>query len=152
MRRVSAGADTVTFNGIGLWHDGFERKNGPLAWFYETRNFALANVLAVPGYHWWHLFFRYLNLCARSLFSLKYASASTLFDLVLGVAIAYVIVRTTLPGRGVLDALATSVLACTITGWWLRRIIPVRTKILTGDGAGTHDADKYGDYETRRSS
>ncbi len=75
---LHAGADTVTFNGIGLWHDGFERKNGPLAWFYETRNFALANVLAVPGYHWWHLFFRYLNLCARSLFSLKYASAANI--------------------------------------------------------------------------
>ena len=45
---TSQGSSAVTFNGIGLWHDGFERKNGPLAWFYETRNFALANVLAVP--------------------------------------------------------------------------------------------------------
>ncbi len=75
---LHTGTETVTFNGIGLWHDGFERKNGPLAWFYETRNFALANVLAVPGYHWWHLLLRYLNLCGRSLFSLKYASAANI--------------------------------------------------------------------------
>jgi iron(III) transport system permease protein len=43
--------------------------------------------------------------------SLKYASLSTLIDLVLGVAIAYVVVRTTLPGRGVLDAMAMLPLA-----------------------------------------
>ena len=43
--------------------------------------------------------------------SLKYASLSTLCDLVLGVAIAYVIVRTTLPGRALLDTLAMLPLA-----------------------------------------
>ncbi|MEA3210331.1 MAG: iron(III) transport system permease protein [Chthoniobacter sp.] len=43
--------------------------------------------------------------------SLKYASAATLVDLVLGVAIAYVVVRTDLPGRWVLDALAMLPLA-----------------------------------------
>ncbi len=43
--------------------------------------------------------------------SLKYASCATLIDLVLGVAIAYVVVRTTLPGRAVLDALAMLPLA-----------------------------------------
>ena len=43
--------------------------------------------------------------------SLKYASFSTLFDIALGVAIAYVIVRTKIPGRGVLDALAMLPLA-----------------------------------------
>jgi hypothetical protein len=69
---------TITSNGIGLWHEGFERKNGPITWFYETRNFALVGVLAVPGYRWWHALFRYVNLCARSLFSLKYASAANI--------------------------------------------------------------------------
>jgi glycosyltransferase involved in cell wall biosynthesis len=69
---------TVTLNGIGLWHDSFERKNGPLAWFYETRNFALASVLTEPGYRWWHLLLRYVNLCGRSLVSLKYASAANI--------------------------------------------------------------------------
>ena len=43
--------------------------------------------------------------------SLKYATFSTLFDLVLGVAIAYVVVRTRLPGRQVLDAVAMLPLA-----------------------------------------
>jgi iron(III) transport system permease protein len=43
--------------------------------------------------------------------SLKYASAATLFDVLLGVAIAYVVVRTKLPGRNVLDALAMMPLA-----------------------------------------
>lgn len=43
--------------------------------------------------------------------SLKYASLSTLFDVALGVAIAYVVVRTRLPGRHFLDALAMLPLA-----------------------------------------
>jgi hypothetical protein len=69
---------TVVLNGIGLWHDSFERKNGPVAWFYETRNFALASVLTEPRYRSWHLLLRYLNLCGRSLVSLKYASAANI--------------------------------------------------------------------------
>ncbi|MEI8343020.1 MAG: ABC transporter permease subunit, partial [Verrucomicrobiota bacterium] len=43
--------------------------------------------------------------------SLKYASLSTLLDIGLGVAIAWVIVRTTLPGRHLLDALSMLPLA-----------------------------------------
>lgn len=43
--------------------------------------------------------------------SLKYASLATLVDLVLGVAIAYVVTRTRLPGRQILDAMAMLPLA-----------------------------------------
>ncbi len=43
--------------------------------------------------------------------SLKYAALSTLFDAVLGVGIAYVVVRSALPGRSLLDALAMLPLA-----------------------------------------
>lgn len=43
--------------------------------------------------------------------SLKYASLSTLVDLVLGVAIAYIVVRTTFAGRALLDTLAMLPLA-----------------------------------------
>ncbi len=43
--------------------------------------------------------------------SLKFASASTLIDLVLGIAIAYVVVRSKIPGRQVLDFLAMMPLA-----------------------------------------
>ncbi len=43
--------------------------------------------------------------------SLKYASLSVVFDIFLGLAIAYVIVRTRLPGRHLLDALSMLPLA-----------------------------------------
>ena len=43
--------------------------------------------------------------------SLVYASLATVIDLVLGISIAYVIVRTKLPGRDVLDAIAMLPLA-----------------------------------------
>jgi iron(III) transport system permease protein len=43
--------------------------------------------------------------------SLKYASLATLVDVVLGIAIAYVVVRTKLPGRQILDAIAMLPLA-----------------------------------------
>jgi iron(III) transport system permease protein len=67
----------------------------PTGWTTEHYQVALGHGLTVPSI---------VN-------SLKYASFSTLFDVVLGVAIAYVVVRTTLPGRGVLDALAMLPLA-----------------------------------------
>ena len=43
--------------------------------------------------------------------SLQYASLATVIDLLLGISIAYVIVRTKLPGRDVLDAIAMLPLA-----------------------------------------
>ncbi len=43
--------------------------------------------------------------------SLKYASFSTFFDIILGTAVAYVVVRTTLIGRNILDAIAMLPLA-----------------------------------------
>src|SRR5206468_1606564 len=67
----------------------------PSTWTTEHYQAALGHSLTVPSI---------VN-------SLKYASISTAFDIVLGVAIAYVVVRTTLPGRGLLDALAMLPLA-----------------------------------------
>jgi len=43
--------------------------------------------------------------------SLKFAAASTVVDIVLGIAIAYVVVRSKLPYRGLLDILAMLPLA-----------------------------------------
>lgn len=43
--------------------------------------------------------------------SLKYASIATVFDVLLGICIAYVLVRTKIPGRGLLDGLAMVPLA-----------------------------------------
>ena len=52
------------------------------------------------------------NLTVPSIInSLKYASLSTVVDLILGVAIAYVVVRTELPGRHLLDSVAMLPLA-----------------------------------------
>jgi iron(III) transport system permease protein len=43
--------------------------------------------------------------------SLKYAALATLIDVILGIAIAYVVVRTKLPGRQILDSMAMLPLA-----------------------------------------
>jgi iron(III) transport system permease protein len=67
----------------------------PNTWTTEHYAMALGHPLAVPA-------------IANSL---KYASLSTLLDLFLGVGIAFVITRTTLPGRWLLDSLAMMPLA-----------------------------------------
>lgn len=84
-----AGVVLVSF--AGDWY----RSVLPQEWTLHHYEAALGHSLTVPSI---------IN-------SLKYSSLSTLVDLVLGVAIAYVIVRTTLPGRGVLDALSMLPLA-----------------------------------------
>jgi iron(III) transport system permease protein len=67
----------------------------PNAWTLEHYEVALGHPLAVPA-------------IANSL---KYASFSTLLDLVLGVGIAFVITRTQIPGRWLLDSLSMLPLA-----------------------------------------
>jgi iron(III) transport system permease protein len=67
----------------------------PHAWTLDNFHLALGHELTVPA-------------IANSL---KYAGASTVIDLVLGVAIAYVVVRTRLPGRQALDFLSMLPLA-----------------------------------------
>ncbi len=67
----------------------------PTDWTLDRYHTALGHYLTVPS-------------IANSL---KYASCATVIDLLLGVAIAYIVVRTTLPGRAMLDALAMLPLA-----------------------------------------
>lgn len=67
----------------------------PNAWTMRHYETALGHYLTVPSI---------IN-------SLKYASLSVAVDVVLGLAIAYVIVRSKLPGRHILDALAMLPLA-----------------------------------------
>jgi iron(III) transport system permease protein len=67
----------------------------PESWTIEHYHTALGHYLTVPAI---------MN-------SLKYASAATLVDVLLGIAIAFVVVRTELRGRGLLDALAMLPLA-----------------------------------------
>ncbi|MDQ3625306.1 MAG: iron ABC transporter permease, partial [Verrucomicrobiota bacterium] len=67
----------------------------PETWTLDHYAAALGHPLAVPSI---------VN-------SLKYASVSMMIDLLLGVAIAYVVVRTSLPGRALLDTIAMLPLA-----------------------------------------
>ena len=67
----------------------------PTEWTLRHYDAALGHALTVPSI---------LN-------SVKYAGLATCADLVLGIGIAYVIVRTTLPGRTLLDALSMLPLA-----------------------------------------
>lgn len=67
----------------------------PTGWTLEWFQAALGHDLALPSIQ---------N-------SLKYASLATLLDVILGIAIAYVVVRTKLAGRQILDAMAMLPLA-----------------------------------------
>ncbi len=75
--------------------DDWYRSVLPTGWTMAHYESALGHPLAVPSI---------TN-------SLKYASISTLVDLVLGLGIAFVVVRSTLPGRWILDAIAMLPLA-----------------------------------------
>src|SRR5690606_35079771 len=55
------GRHTVTAPGIAVWHDDFETKLSPTGWYYETRNFALVDVLAGEDFRWWHMERRFLE-------------------------------------------------------------------------------------------
>jgi len=79
---------------VSFSHDWY-RTVLPTEWTLDRYQTALGHYLTVPS-------------IANSL---KYASCATVVDLLLGVAIAYVVVRTTLPGRAWLDALAMLPLA-----------------------------------------
>ena len=74
------------------WHYGTILPNG---WTIQHFRDALGHGLTLPS--------------IRN--SLEHASLATVIDLVLGISIAYVIVRTKLPGREVLDAIAMLPLA-----------------------------------------
>ncbi len=67
----------------------------PASWTMDNFNTALGHSLTVPSIG---------N-------SLRYAAVSTVVDALLGVAIAYVVVRTTMPGRQLLDTVAMLPLA-----------------------------------------
>lgn len=80
---------------IESFADDWYRTVLPQEWTLKHYEATLGHYLAVPSI---------VN-------SLKYASLSVAFDLVLGVAIAYIVVRSKMPGRHVLDALSMLPLA-----------------------------------------
>lgn len=80
---------------IESFADDWYRTVLPQQWTLKHYEATLGHYLAVPSI---------VN-------SLKYASLSVVFDLILGVAIAYIVVRSKMPGRHVLDALSMLPLA-----------------------------------------
>ena len=72
---LHAGSHTVTAPGIAVWHQDFDVKLSPVGWYYETRNFALIDVLADEGYRWWHMERRFLDSVIRPLLAFKYETA-----------------------------------------------------------------------------
>ncbi len=71
---MHTGKHSVTMNGIIVWHADFGLKNNPSSLYYEKRNFAIVDTLVFANHHWWHLARRFIALCFRNLFSMRYAS------------------------------------------------------------------------------
>lgn len=70
------GRHTVTLNGIGVWHQQFALKNGPWAFYYESRNLPLVSSLTSDRYSSVHLAHRFLYYGIRMLLVLKYDTAA----------------------------------------------------------------------------
>ncbi len=71
---MHTGKHSVTMNGVIVWHADFGLKNNPSSLYYEKRNFAIIDTLVFDNHHWWHLARRFIALCFRNLFSMRYAS------------------------------------------------------------------------------
>ena len=71
---MHTGKHSATLNGVIVWHADFGLKNNPSSLFYEKRNFAIIDTLVFDNHHWWHLSRRFIALCFRNLFSMRYAS------------------------------------------------------------------------------
>ena len=71
---MHTGKHSVTMNGVIVWHADFGLKNNPSSLYYEKRNFAIVDTLVIANHHWWHLARRFIALCFRNLFSMRYAS------------------------------------------------------------------------------
>jgi GT2 family glycosyltransferase len=64
-----------TMNGVAVWHQDFDYKNGPASFFYEARNLPLVSLLSDPRYGRSHLVRRVVHHVLRAAASMKYDSA-----------------------------------------------------------------------------
>ncbi len=71
-----AGQHTVTMNGIGVWHQHFAQKNGPAAFYYESRNLSLVSLLASDRFSAFHLTRRFVYHTTRMALAMKYDTAA----------------------------------------------------------------------------
>ncbi len=72
---LHTGRNTVTLNGIAVWHADFALKNNPTSLYYEIRNFALIDTLVFDNHRWYNLAWRFLGFGFRNAYSHRYASA-----------------------------------------------------------------------------
>ena len=71
---------TIALNGIGVWHQDFSHKNGPVAFFYEARNIPLVLSVARNDYHARALRKRMIDRTLRFTSAFKYQSAEAVLD------------------------------------------------------------------------
>ena len=72
---LHTGRNTVTLNGIAVWHADFALKNNPTSLYYEIRNFALIDTLVFDNHRWYNLAWRFLGFGFRNAYSHRYSSA-----------------------------------------------------------------------------
>jgi hypothetical protein len=72
---LHTGRNTVTLNGIAVWHADFALKNNPTSLYYEIRNFALIDTLVFDKHRWYNLAWRFLGFGFRNAYAHRYASA-----------------------------------------------------------------------------
>ena len=74
------GGHLVTSNGIGVWHQDFAYKNGPVALFYENRNIPLVLSVSRPDYDMAALRKRMVERTLRFASAFKYDTATAVLD------------------------------------------------------------------------
>ncbi len=70
----------MTINGIGVWHQDFAFKNGPVAFFYEARNIPIMLTVSRPGYDVAAFRKRMVEQTLRFTSALKYDTARAFLD------------------------------------------------------------------------
>jgi len=70
----------VTVNGIGVWHQDFSYKNGPVAFFYEARNIPLMLTVSRPDYDASSFRKRMVERTMRFAWAFKYDTATAFLD------------------------------------------------------------------------
>ena len=74
------GGHLVAVNGIGVWHQDFAYKNGPVALFYENRNIPVVLSVSRPDYDAAALRKRLIERTLRFASAFKYDTATAVLD------------------------------------------------------------------------
>jgi GT2 family glycosyltransferase len=74
------GGHLVTINGIGVWHQDFSFKNGPVAFYYEARNIPVVLTVSRPDYDAAAFRRRMIERTLRFAAAFKYDTARAFLD------------------------------------------------------------------------